>query len=141
MMQRGTLTWGLAAICVSTVIVACGTAGPAVALKEVHRVRSGAVDVVVLSPTGALAQGKSAFVLEFRGTDGVLLDVGTVTVNATMVMAGMAPMFGESTVRPGDVKGRYEVTSDFGMAGTWRLSVEWKGPAGTGSIVVPGTVL
>ena len=139
-MGRGTLAWAFLVMCVSMMVAACGTAQPPVALKEVQRVRSGAIDVVVLSPTGALAQGKSAFVLEFRGADGTLLDVGTVTVTATMVMAGMAPMFGESTVAPGDVKGRYEITCDLGMAGTWRLSVEWNGPAGHGSALVPGTI-
>jgi len=140
-MHRLIVLWGLLAVCLSTVVAACGAGQPPAALKEVQRVRSGTVDVVVLSPSGTLARGKGAFVLEFRGGDGALLDVGTVTVNATMAMAGMAPMFGESTVSPGDVKGRYEVTSDLSMAGTWRLSVEWNGPAGSGSAVVSGTVL
>ena len=140
-MEQGALRWRPVVICVSAMLVACGTARPVVALKEVQRGHSGAVDVVVLSPSGALAQGKSAFMLEFRAADGALLDVGTVTVNATMAMAGMAPMFGQSTVTPSDVKGRYDVTSDLGMAGTWRLSIEWNGPAGRGTASVPGTVL
>ena len=123
------------------IAAACGTASQTPVLKEAQHVRSGVIDVVLLSESGALKQGKSAFVLEFRDGDGTLMDVGTVTVNATMAMAGMAPMFGESTVTAGDVKGRYSVTSDLGMAGTWRLSVAWDGPAGKGLATLPGTVL
>ena len=68
-------------------------------------------------------------------------DVGTVMVGASMPMPGMAPMFGECMVMPSDTKGRYEVSSDLGMAGTWRLQIAWDGPAGKGSASVPGSVL
>ena len=119
----------------------CGSSNESGALKEVQRVKSGPLEVVVLSEGGALSQGKSAFVLEFRTADGQMADVGTVKVNATMAMPGMSTMFGESAVAAGDIKGRYQVTSDFSMAGAWRLSVEWDGPAGRGTAVIPGTVL
>jgi len=64
-----------------------------------------------------------------------------VMVGASMPMAGMAPMFGECLVTPSPTKGRYEVVSDLGMAGTWRLQIAWDGPAGKGSASVPGSVL
>jgi hypothetical protein len=64
-----------------------------------------------------------------------------VNVNASMPMAGMAPMFGDCMVTPTATKGRYDVASDLGMAGTWRLQVAWNGPAGRGSASLPGSVL
>jgi hypothetical protein len=55
-------------------------------------------------------------------------------------MPGMAPMFGTGTVKPTATKGRYEVTSDLGMAGTWRFTVAWDGPAGRGSASMSSNV-
>ncbi|SRR6266540_5535819 len=129
----------LAAI-LSVAAVACRQAPDAAPLKELQKVKSGDAEVVLLAKSDALAQGKDSFVLEFRSADGSLRDVGTVRANATMVMAGMAPMFGNVNVRPGDAPGRYEVTSDFGMAGTWQINVEWQGPAGMGSAILRGAV-
>ena len=124
---------------IATVASGCRTAEDASALKEVQRVHAGALDVVLLSASGGLKQGKGSFILEFRGADGQLVDVGTVNVNATMVMAGMAPMLGQTTINPTSTKGRYEVASDLNMAGSWRFTVEWNGPAGQGSTSLAGT--
>jgi hypothetical protein len=121
-------------------VIACGGSQTA-QLKELQRVKAGAFDVVLLAPGDAIKQGKGGFVLEFRDAGGTLVDVGTVTVGASMPMPGMAPMFGEFTVRPSATKGRYDVASDFGMAGTWRLQIAWDGPAGKGSASLPGSVL
>ena len=139
-MMRSLMHWGLLLALIATAF-GCGKAEEAPALKEVQRIHSGALDVVLLSPTGALRQGKDSFFLEFRAADGQLVDAGTVNVNATMVMAGMAPMLGGTTVNPTSTKGRYEVASDLNMAGNWRLSVDWNGPAGRGSASLSGTVL
>ena len=111
----------------------CRQASPdAAPLKELQQVRSGDVDVVLLSDTGTLAQGKNSFVLEFRSSaDGGLRDVGMVRANATMPMAGMAPMFGTLELRPSDTTGRYLVSGDFGMTGTWQIKVEWQGGSAT----------
>jgi hypothetical protein len=68
----------------------------------------------------------------FRDAGGTLVDVGTVTVSASMPMAGMAPMFGDSTVTPTATRGRYDLSSTLGMAGAWRLDVAWNGPRGQG---------
>ena len=110
-------------------------------LKELQRAKSGDVNVVLLSAGDSLKQGKGNFVLEFRDASGGLVDVGTVTVSATMPMAGMAPMFGESDVTSTDTKGRYQVASDLGMVGTWRFNILWNGPAGAGSAALSGSVL
>ena len=121
-------------------LTACGSNETA-QLKELQRVKTGAIDIVLLAPGDSLKQGQGRFVLEFRDAGGNLVDVGNVMVGASMPMPGMAPMFGESTVTPSATKGRYDVASDFGMAGTWRLQIAWDGPAGKGSASVPGSVL
>ncbi len=138
--MRSLMHWGLRLTLIAAIASGCGTAEEAPALKEVQRVHAGALDVVLLSASGALKQGKDAFVLEFRAADGQLVDVGTVNVNATMVMAGMAPMLGQTTINPTSTKGRYEVASNLNMAGSWRFTVEWNGPAGQGSTSLAGTV-
>jgi len=98
------------------------------------------LDVVLLSPHGALHHGRDTFVIEFRSTgDGRLADVGNVRGSATMPMPGM-PMFGSIDVKRTDVAGRYTADGQFEMAGTWRMTVEWRGPAGEASVTFAGTV-
>ena len=70
---------------------------------------------------------------------GALVDVGTVRVSANMTMPGMV-MPGNVQVQPSGVPGRYAATAEFGMAGTWPISVEWNGPAGSGSANFQGSV-
>jgi hypothetical protein len=122
----------LAALMVGVASGACGI-GTA-KLNELERVKSGALQVVLLSERDALRHGQDSFVIEFR-TDpgGTLTDVGTVKATASMPMPGM-PMFGGIDVRGADVPGRYAATGEFSMAGRWRLVVEWDGPAGRGSV-------
>jgi hypothetical protein len=140
-MIRSLKTWGLVLLVSATSVAGCRNAGQAPPLKELQRARSGALNVVLMSEADTLQRGKGAFVLEFRGADGQPVDVGTVSVTATMTMAGMSPMFGDTAVKPASTKGRYDVTSDLSMAGTWRINVEWNGPTGRGSASLPGTVL
>lgn len=122
-------------------LIGCRSAPDAAPLHELQKVRSGDVNVVLLAQADALAQGKDSFVLEFRSpADGQLRDVGAVRATATMPMAGMAPMFGTADVSPTDIPGRYLVTSDFTMAGTWQIKVEWQGGAGDGSATLRGAV-
>ena len=115
-------------------LVGCASGQDATGLKHVQRVQAGNLDVVVLSAAGAFKQGKDSFVLEFRSRpDQTLLDVGAVKVSATMVMAGMPPMMGDTAIMRSDTPGRYAVTTELNMAGSWRLGLEWDGPAGKGS--------
>jgi hypothetical protein len=120
-------------------VIGCsgGTADPG--LKDVQHVKSGDLDIVLLSEDGTLNKGKEAFVIEFRKADGSLVDAGTVTTSANMPMPGMT-MPGSVQVEPADAPGRYRATGDFGMAGTWQMKVEWDGPAGKGSVSFDGTV-
>ena len=105
---------------------------------ELHRARSGDLDVVLLSGDGTLTHGKDAFTVEFR-RGGTLVDAGTVTGAATMPMAGLPDMLGSVFVDPGDAPGRYSATTDLSMSGGWNLKLEWDGPAGRGSVTVPAT--
>ena len=105
----------------------------------VQRVRSGDMEISLLSPTGTLRQGRNAFVVEFRAADGKLVDAGSVRMSANMAMPGMA-MSGGVEVRRTSVTGRYEATAEFGMAGAWHMAIEWDGPAGLGSVNFEGTV-
>ena len=108
-------------------------------LTEVQRVKSGTMDVVVLSPDGVLHQ-KDPFTIEFRSAPGGdLVNVGTVRASANMPMPGM-PMFGTIDVKPGDAPGRYVAKGNLDMAGGWRIALEWDGPGGRGSVNFAGTV-
>jgi hypothetical protein len=108
-------------------------------LTEVQRVRSGAVDVVLLSPDGALHQ-KDPFTIEFRSASGgALVNVGIVRASASMPMPGM-PMFGTIGVQSADAPGRYTARGNLEMTGGWRIALQWEGPAGRGSVNFTGTV-
>jgi len=122
---------------VAAAVTGCG--GGSARLTELQRVRSGAIDVVVLSPRDALRHGKDDFVIEFKSADGTPVDVGEVRAAASMSMSGV-PMLGSVSVQRTDVPGRYRADADFGMAGTWRLNVEWDGPKGKGSVAFSGSV-
>ncbi|MGH9345800.1 MAG: CusA/CzcA family heavy metal efflux RND transporter [Vicinamibacterales bacterium] len=106
----------------------------------VHTVRAGDLDVVLLSPTGTLRQGRNTFTIEFRrsGTN-ELVDVGTVRASANMAMPGMIMSSGLQ-VRPTAAPGRYAGTAEFGMAGAWPMAIDWDGPAGQGSVNFEGSV-
>ena len=98
------------------------------------------LDIVLLSETGALRQGRNRFFVEFRRTGGAApLDVGTARASANMPMPGMV-MSGGLRLQPTAVPGRYAATAEFGMSGTWQMSVEWDGPAGRGTASFEGGV-
>ncbi len=103
-------------------------------------VRSGDLVITLSNPSGELRQGTSSFHLEFRSTEtGELVDAGDVQLGAAMVMPGMS-MSGGVTVTPIGQPGIYEATGNFGMAGTWQMTIEWNGPAGRGSAAFEGNV-
>ena len=97
------------------------------------------MEIVLFSTAGTLHRGRNTFTIEFRSPTGELMDVGTVRGAANMPMPGMV-MPGNVEVTPADVPGRYTATAEFGMAGAWQMSIEWKGPAGSGSVNFEGTV-
>jgi hypothetical protein len=130
--------YGGAMVTIVVLVVACG-GGADSGLKEVQRVKSGDMDIVLLSEDGTLNQGKDTFVIEFRQADGTLVDAGTVMTSANMAMPGMT-MPGSVQVERADVPGRYRANGDFSMAGAWKMRVDWNGPAGQGSASFDGTV-
>lgn len=117
--------------CAALLNAACGKADDA-ALTELQRVKSGPLEVVLLSSHDAIKHGQDSFVIEFRSSDGALIDVGDITVTATMPMPGM-PMFGSLDVAKTSVPGRYRVGAKFDMAGTWRTAVQWRAASDPGS--------
>jgi YtkA-like protein len=127
-------TWPLILVCF---VAACG--GTSTKLTELQRVKSGGLDIVVLSPHDALKHGKDTLVIEFRSAGGTLVDVGDVKGGASMSMSG-TPMLGSVDVRRGDQKGQYVADTQLDMAGTWRMTLEWKGPDGPGSVSFSGNV-
>ena len=89
--------------------------------------------VTLKSETGQWKPGKNTFVLEFTSPSGQPLDVGKVTLGASMAMPGMAPMVAGATLSPDKAPGRYLGTIDFPDTGTRQVTVTWDGSAGKGS--------
>ena len=106
----------------------------------VQTIRAGDLDIVLLSPSGTLRQGRNSFTFEFRRTGTTtLVDAGSVRASANMSMPGMV-MSGGLQVAPTGVPGRYAATAEFGMAGNWQMAIEWSGPASQGSVNFQGGV-
>jgi Cu(I)/Ag(I) efflux system membrane protein CusA/SilA len=103
-------------------------------------VRSGDLAITLSNPRGELRAGANDFQIEFRSArTNTRVNVGVVRLNAAMTMPGMA-MTGTTLVTPGERPGVYEAKGDFGMAGSWQMTLEWNGPAGRGSAAFNGSV-
>lgn len=132
MTRRPILAWIL--LVGAAQAVGCGSGDSPATLNEVRRARSGAVEVVLLSANPAIRLGKDNYVVEFRSAAGQLVDVGQVRATASMPMPGMGPMIGSVEITATSTPGRYAVMSDLSMIGDWRVTLEWSGPAGSGSV-------
>jgi YtkA-like len=106
---------------------------------RIQEIRIRDLTIVLLSPTGTLHLGQNSYVIEFRDANGLLVDVGAVQASADMSMPGMV-MSGGVEVSRTTVPGRYQATAEFGMAGAWKMAIEWDGPAGRGSVNFEGPV-
>lgn len=120
----------LAAVAVAASVLALtacgGSGGDTSNLKQIEQQRAGEYVVTLLNETGQLKQGPNKFVLEFRkASDNQLTDVGNVQLNSLMPMPGMSPMSGGASATPSGTPGRYNVESDFQMAGTWNFTVKF----------------
>lgn len=94
-------------------------------LKELQTKTSGTTKIALLNESGTVKQGSNTLYLEFRNvSDNKLMDVGNVSVNSVMQMAG-PPMTGENSVKKTDLQEVYEVKSNFPMTGKWLLNVEY----------------
>ena len=112
------------ALLVSFFLSACGD--NAADLQTVHQQQAGDYTITILSETGAIQNGTSEFVLEFRrSSDNQLADVGSVEVAPIMEMPGMGPMMGTAAIMPDGTPGRYRVTSSLSMAGAWKFDVKF----------------
>jgi Cu(I)/Ag(I) efflux system membrane protein CusA/SilA len=112
---------------------------PAAGTAVVQTVSAGNLSIALRSGAGVLRQGRAEFLIEFRSASGgELVDVGRVHLVAAMPMPGMAMSAGAQVTPAGT--GRYLVLADFGMAGAWRMTLEWSGPAGQGSVTFNGEV-
>ena len=106
----------------SLVWLACGrqTAG----LKQIQQQRSGDYVVTLLNDSGVLKQHSEHLTLEVRNAaTNELANVTNVQIQASMVMAGMGPMFGTLSAPRQNAPGRYDVDAEFGMAGRWTFVV------------------
>jgi Cu(I)/Ag(I) efflux system membrane protein CusA/SilA len=102
-------------------------------------VRSGDLVVTLSNPEGQLRTGSNRFRVDFRSAANEPVDVGTVELAASMTMPGMV-MNSPITIAPTGQPGVYEATGDFGMSGSWRMTIAWNGPAGRGSAAFEGNV-
>ena len=108
--------------------------------QVIQTIRSGDIAITLVSDAASLHQGRNTFAIEFRSaTTGALIDVGDVRFAAAMTMPGMV-MSGGAEISRTIVPGRYAATGEFGMAGIWRMTIEWNGPAGRGSAAFDGDV-
>jgi Cu(I)/Ag(I) efflux system membrane protein CusA/SilA len=106
----------------------------------IHVERSGAIDVVLRSTTGSLHTGHQLFTIEFRSAGSQqLVRVSNVQATSNLSMPGMV-MTGGLEVTATDVPGRFHVTADFGMPGSWPIEIEWTGPSGHESVRLQGAV-
>ena len=114
--------------------------GPeAVDQRLVHVAQASDLEVRLYA-TQALHVGRNDGLIEFRSVQtGRLAEVGEVHVTAAMNMPGMA-MPGDIDIAAREGPGRYSLAAQFGMAGSWRFSISWNGPAGTGSLAFDGDV-
>ena len=109
-------------------------------LRPIQTITSGDLRIALLNASGALHQGRTDFIVEFRSArTGRLVDAGSVRVAGNMSMPGM-PMSGGIEISRTSTSGRYAATGQFGMSGVWKMTVQWAGPAGQGSAAFEGNV-
>jgi hypothetical protein len=103
-------------------------------------VRANDLVVTLSNSQGELHTGSNQFQIEFRSAaTNELVDVGTVQLAGSMTMPGMV-MTSPISIAPSGQPGVYDATADFGMAGSWQMTIEWNGPAGRGSAAFEGNV-
>ena len=108
--------------------------------RVLQTVQTDDLTITLSNPVGELRTGGNRFRIEFRSKNtNALVDVGTVRLAASMTMPGMA-MTGTISVIPAGQPGVYEAAGDFGMSGSWHMTLEWDGQAGRGSAVFNGSV-
>ena len=103
-------------------------------------VRSGDLVMTLSNPAGQLHRGSNRFAIAFRSAaTGEPVDAGSVQLGGSMTMPGMA-MTSSIAIAPTGEPGVYSATGDFGMSGSWQMTIQWDGPAGRGSAAFEGNV-
>jgi hypothetical protein len=139
-MRRRLLVWTFISAIAAPGAGCAGAGAGDAKLNELQRVKSGSIEVVLLSPRDAIKHGQDSFVIEFRSAEGgALVDVGDVKGSAMMPMPG-SPMFGSLDIRKTNLAGRYTVDAKIEMAGAWRTTIQWLGPSSSGSVTFSGNV-
>lgn len=106
--------------------VACNRTETEAGLKQIQQKNSGEYIVTLLNQTGQLQQGSANLVLEFRrAADQQGVDVGQVSIEAAMPMSGMPDMTVDTTVTPAGQPGRYNIGTNFSMAGAYKIIVSF----------------
>jgi hypothetical protein len=106
-------------------VVACS--GQPAEFKQIQQQRSGDYNVTLLSETGNLKQHSDHLRVEIRNAaTNAPAEVSNVQVQASMIMPGMAPMFGTLSAPRQTAPGQYELDADVGMAGQWSLIVTFE---------------
>ena len=95
--------------------------------------------VTLIHPKGQLVFAQNGFLIEFRDSNGELVDVGTVRFALDMNMPGMV-MHNTATVKSTGTPGQYRATIKPEMAGGWVAKLEYDGPRGKGEVSFPVTV-
>jgi Cu(I)/Ag(I) efflux system membrane protein CusA/SilA len=145
--RRGRPLLGVAAAAVLVALVATAawwrlhdTGDVSSNLRPIQTITSGDLRIALLNEAGALHQGRTDFIVEFRSArTGRRVDAGSVRVAGNMSMPGM-PMSGAIEISRTATPGRYAATGQFGMSGVWKMTVQWDGPAGQGSAAFEGNV-
>ncbi len=122
------------AVLTAVIVLAAGSAiALAADMKPIHTQKTKDVVVTLASESGQWKEGKNTFVLEFTAAqDKKPVDAGTVSLNTSMTMQGMAPMIAGATLTP-DGPGRYRGTIEFADRGARQVTITWDGPGGKGS--------
>jgi len=113
----------LALLLVSPLLLSsCGDADTK--LVVIQQQETGNYVVSLLGVSTELEQSSNRLALEIRETSThELTSVNNLQVQATMSMAGMAPMFGDVSGPNETGPGRYELEADLTMVGGWSLVI------------------
>ena len=105
----------------SAVFVSCNRQ---TSLTTIQQQRAGDYIVTLLSETGTVKQRASKLTLEFRNaSSNQPANVTNVQVQASMQMAGMGPMLGNTSAPRQTGTGRFDFDVNLSMAGQWNFVV------------------
>jgi AcrB/AcrD/AcrF family protein/YtkA-like protein len=87
--------------------------------------------IKLMAPAGQLIKGDNNVLIEFRDSDGQLVDVGDVNFTIDMNMPGMA-LHGGGPVQKNEITGQYRTKVKADMSGDWNAKISFQGPHGEG---------